>query len=92
MAEPVIVTVHNTPPGAPDTDGLHLEMHADSGARLTVHLGTRHAPSPVPTQPEPSDWGDLSGPREPRSEAQDAHKYVVRYGGVFTFEDAAPRR
>ncbi|MEU8623200.1 helix-turn-helix domain-containing protein [Streptomyces sp. NPDC048623] len=61
MAEPVIVTVHYTPPGAPDTDSLHLELHAEPGARLTVHLGTPARPLtsadiPAQPQPEPPDW------------------------------------
>ncbi|MEW1552193.1 hypothetical protein [Streptomyces tsukubensis] len=61
MAEPVIVTVDYTPPGAPSTDRLHLELHAEPGARLTIHLGTPAQPLtsadiPAQPQPEPSDW------------------------------------
>ncbi|MFD6783557.1 helix-turn-helix domain-containing protein [Streptomyces diastaticus] len=61
MAEPVIVTMRYTPPGAPDTESLHLELHTEPGARLTVHLG-RHARSltsvdiPAQPQPEQPDW------------------------------------
>ncbi|GAA2913124.1 hypothetical protein GCM10010524_50190 [Streptomyces mexicanus] len=94
MAEPVIVTVHYTPPGAPDTGTLHLELHADPGARLTVHLGTRHATPPVPTQPEPPDWEDLSGRPEPRFKGQDE----ADLSGIFDWDladlpaDCAPGR
>ncbi len=57
MAEPVIVTVHDTPSGAPDTDSLHLELHAEPGARLTLHLGAHQilASPAIPAQPAPAD-------------------------------------
>ncbi|MFL4910664.1 hypothetical protein ACJ6WF_49235 [Streptomyces sp. MMS24-I2-30] len=39
MAEPVIVTVRYTLPGAPDTDSLHLELHTRPGAHLSIMFG-----------------------------------------------------
>lgn len=66
MADPVIVTVQYTPPGA--ADSLRLELHAEPGARLTLQLGARTTPASVPTQPQPTDWEDLSGrPKPPAS-------------------------
>lgn len=63
MAEPVIVTVHYTPPGAPDSDRLHLELHAEPGARLTVHLGAlRPPPKPTETPAVPSQAQEPQGP------------------------------
>ncbi|MCX4581372.1 hypothetical protein OHB41_51430 [Streptomyces sp. NBC_01571] len=58
MADSVIVTVHYIPPGASDTDSLRLELHAEPGARLTVHLGAHRPPAPasadIPAQPQPA--------------------------------------
>ncbi|MEU3282102.1 hypothetical protein [Streptomyces antibioticus] len=53
MADPVIVTVHYIPPGAPGADSLHLELHAEPGARLTLQLGA-HGP-PASTDAEAAD-------------------------------------
>ncbi|MEV6134331.1 helix-turn-helix domain-containing protein [Streptomyces violaceusniger] len=73
MTDAVIVTVHYTPPGTPDS--LLLELHAEPGARLTLHLsspplpaadtcGTAEKPKAVAPIPEPrhtsQDW-DLPG-------------------------------
>ncbi|WP_406723373.1 helix-turn-helix domain-containing protein (plasmid) [Streptomyces althioticus] len=53
----MIVTVHYTPPGASDTDSLHLELHAEPGARLALQLGARRpsAPADIPAQAQPAD-------------------------------------
>ncbi|MFI2026080.1 helix-turn-helix domain-containing protein [Streptomyces olivaceoviridis] len=59
----MIVTVQYTPPDAPHSDSLHLQLHAEPGARLTVRLSTpalTSADIPVPTPPSPHDW-DLPG-------------------------------
>ncbi|GBF64099.1 hypothetical protein TMEN_6771 [Trichophyton mentagrophytes] len=51
MAEPVIVTVHYTPPGAPRVDSLRLELHAERGAGLTLELRAHHPPTTAEDRP-----------------------------------------
>ncbi|MFJ2477734.1 hypothetical protein ACIOWI_32975 [Streptomyces sp. NPDC087659] len=46
MFRPATLTVRYTPPGAPDDDAFHLELHAAPGARLALQLGCASSPTP----------------------------------------------
>ncbi|MFE4177522.1 hypothetical protein ACFRR7_36720 [Streptomyces sp. NPDC056909] len=53
MPDPVILTVRYTPPGAPESDSLHLELHTEPGARVSLRLTSPPRP-PVPADPGPA--------------------------------------
>ncbi|MCA1224068.1 hypothetical protein [Streptomyces sp. 8L] len=46
------LTVRYTPPGAPDSDSIHVKLHAAPGARIELHLPLPNPRDPTDTDPQ----------------------------------------